>query len=79
MPVLQEQKPVIAGVEVTTPKTTDTYLDRAQSQTKGPVRVTAAVPSAKETKQLFGAPLYQRNVQPVWLEIEKESFFLQPH
>jgi hypothetical protein len=62
-----------ASAEKTTPTTTDTYLDRAQSQTKGPIRVTAAVPSAKETLKLFGAPLYQRNVQPVWLEIENKG------
>ena len=62
-----------ASVEETTPETTETYLDRAQTQMEGPVRVTAAVPSAKETRKLFGAPLYQRNVQPVWLEIENKG------
>ena len=62
-----------ASVENKTPETSETYLDRAQTQTEGPIRVIAAVPSAKETQQLFGAPLYQRNVQPVWLEIENKG------
>ncbi len=64
-----------SSVEKTTPETAETYLDRAQTQTEGPVRVTAAVPSAKETQTLFGAPLYRRNVQPVWLEIENKGSF----
>jgi hypothetical protein len=46
------------------------YLDRAQTQEKDGIRVTAAVPSAEESKELFGVPLYRRGVQPVWLEIE---------
>ena len=56
-----------------TPETAETYLDRAQTQTEGPMRVTAAVPSAKETQELFGAPLYRRNVQPVWLQVENNG------
>lgn len=46
------------------------YLDRAQTQEKEGIRVTAGVPSAEESKNLFGAPLYRRGVQPVWLKIE---------
>ncbi len=46
------------------------YLDRAQTQEKQGIRVTAGVPSAEESKKLFGAPLYRRGVQPVWLKIE---------
>jgi hypothetical protein len=45
------------------------FLERAQSQNKDAVTVTVAVPSADETRELFGAPLYRRNIQPVWLEI----------
>jgi ABC-type Fe3+-hydroxamate transport system substrate-binding protein len=62
-----------ASVEKTTPETAETYLDRAQTQTQGPIRVIATVPSAKETRKLFGEPLYRRNVQPVWLEIENKG------
>ncbi len=48
----------------------DGYLERAQTQVKEEVRVTAAVPDAKESKAYFSEPLYRRGVQPVWLEIE---------
>ncbi len=53
-----------------TPEHEGGYLDRAQTQEKDGIRVTAGVPSAKESKYLFGAPLYRRGVQPVWLKIE---------
>jgi len=46
------------------------YRDRAQSQEENGIRVTAGVPSADESKAIFGAPLYRRGVQPVWLKIE---------
>lgn len=49
-----------------------TYLDRAQTQEKNGIRVTAGVPSAEESKDLFGEPLYRRGVQPVWLKIEND-------
>jgi hypothetical protein len=35
--------------------------------------VTAAVPSAEESEQIFGFPLANKNIQPVWLEIENNS------
>jgi hypothetical protein len=52
------------------PELEGTYLDRAQTQEKQGIRVTAAVPSAAESKELFGTSLYRRGVQPVWLKIE---------
>jgi len=52
------------------PEFEGSYLDRAQTQEKKGIRVTAAVPSAKESKELFGTSLYRRGVQPVWLQIE---------
>ncbi len=45
------------------------FLERATSQNKDAVRVTVAVPSASETRELFGVPLYRRKIQPVWLEV----------
>ena len=42
---------------------------RITSQEKGGITVSAAVPSAKETKEIFGKPLYKQGIQPVWLEI----------
>ena len=52
------------------PELESDYLARSQTQEKGGIRVTAAVPSASESKALFGTPLYRRGVQPVWLKIE---------
>ena len=54
----------------TIPEHAGDYRDRAQSQEKDGIRVTAAVPSAEESKTIFGTPLYKRGVQPVWLKIE---------
>jgi hypothetical protein len=51
---------------------TGSYLDRTQTQEKGGIRVTAAVPSAAESKELFGKPLYKLGIQPVWLKIENQ-------
>ncbi len=42
---------------------------RIQSQENAGIKVSAAVPSAKESKELFGKPLYKQGIQPVWLEI----------
>jgi hypothetical protein len=55
------------------------FMDRSQTKTDGQVRVTAAVPSAEESEQIFGFPLAGKNIQPVWLEVENNSdtgFFL---
>ncbi len=49
------------------------FQERAQTQDKGNVRVTAAVPSAQESKRLFGVDMYKRGVQPIWLEIENKN------
>ncbi len=49
------------------------FLDRAQTQYENNVQVTAAVPSAEESKKLFGVNLYGRGVQPIWLKIENKD------
>jgi hypothetical protein len=54
----------------TTPELEGDYLDRAQTQEKNGIRVTAGVPSADESERLFGTRLYRQGVQPVWLSIE---------
>ena len=48
-------------------------MERAVTQVKGEVRVTAAVMSKKETEQAFDLDLYDKGIQPVWLEIENKS------
>jgi hypothetical protein len=46
------------------------YRERIQVQEAAGLRVSAAVPSAKESEELFGKPLYKKGIQPVWLKIE---------
>lgn len=46
------------------------YRERLVTQERDGVRVTAGVPSAQETAALFDEALYDRGIQPVWLEIE---------
>lgn len=36
---------------------------------QGKVQVRVAVPGREETEALFGLPLYDRNIQPVWIEV----------
>jgi len=45
----------------------------AQTQEAGGIRVTAAVPGEAQTRDIFGLPLYDRGIQPVWLEIENRN------
>lgn len=44
--------------------------DRVQVNTERNIRVATAVPSAAETDDIFGIPLYRQNIQPVWIQIE---------
>jgi hypothetical protein len=49
------------------------FKERAHTQSKKGVKVTAAVLSAEECLATFDVNLYRRNIQPVWLEIENTS------
>lgn len=49
------------------------FRERMITQNDDGMRVSAAVPSAKETRDLFGIALYKKGVQPVWIEIENNS------
>jgi len=46
------------------------FRDRIQTQESADVQISAGIPSAKETKKIFGMPLYKKGIQPVWLKIE---------
>jgi len=48
------------------------WMARITSQENNGIKVSAAVPSAKEAKDLFGKPLYKQGIQPVWLEISND-------
>jgi len=65
----------VSGCATFNPRTEEEvpFRERAQTQEKGNVQVTAAVPSAEESKRLFGVDIYGRGVQPIWLEIENED------
>lgn len=57
------------------------FKDRAQTQQKNNVRVTAAVLSAEESRAVFDLPLYDQGIQPVWLKIEnhdEENMWFMP-
>jgi hypothetical protein len=49
------------------------FRERAQTQNENNVRVTAAVPSAAESRALFDIDLYRKGIQPVWLKIENSD------
>ena len=49
------------------------YESRARSGTQGAVRVSAAALSAKESAAMYGAPLADELIQPVWVEIENNE------
>jgi hypothetical protein len=49
------------------------FRDRAQSTSDAEVRVSAAVPTAEETLELFSADLIRREIQPVWVKVENHS------
>jgi hypothetical protein len=48
------------------------YQERVVIQQGDGITVSAAVPSAEETKQLFKLNLYKYGIQPVWLNIRNE-------
>ena len=49
------------------------YLERTQSRTLGNVRVSAAALSAEEAAAVYGAPLGDKLIQPVWVEVENKE------
>jgi hypothetical protein len=49
------------------------FRQRAQTQHQDNVRVTAAVLSAAETKEIFDLDLYNKEIQPIWFEIDNRE------
>jgi hypothetical protein len=49
------------------------YLERARTGTVGGVRVTAAALSAEESTAVYGVPLAERMIQPVWVVVENKE------
>ena len=46
------------------------FRERSQSKVDGDVRVTVAVLSAEESRQLFGVNLAGKDIQPVWIRVQ---------
>jgi hypothetical protein len=57
----------------TEPAIIDTVIERAIAQEQGPFRVRASVPGEDEAEQIFGIPIYDRRIQPIWLEVTNDS------
>jgi hypothetical protein len=49
------------------------FLERAQTKSDGKVKVTVAVLSREESRELFGINLTKKKIQPIWLEIENND------
>ncbi|MGB7030001.1 MAG: LssY C-terminal domain-containing protein, partial [Syntrophobacteria bacterium] len=49
------------------------FRERAQSKHDEDVRVTVAVLSAEESKELFGVDLARKRIQPVWVRVENHD------
>lgn len=49
------------------------FKERAETQTYANIHVTASVLSAEESKEFFGANLYQKSIQPIWLEVKNDD------
>jgi hypothetical protein len=55
------------------------YKSRAVMRTEGELRVSTAVLSADESVAVYGVPLAQLAIQPVWIEVEnqdKQAYYL---
>ena len=46
---------------------------RAVAQEQGAFRIRASVPGEEEAEKLLGIPIYDRGIQPIWLEVTNNS------
>lgn len=49
------------------------YVARARSGTQGQLRVSAAALSADESETVYGSPLADKLIQPVWIQVENND------
>ena len=49
------------------------FMQRAQTKRQAHLEVTVAMPSANEAEEIFGAPLSEKEVQPIWIRIKNYS------
>ena len=55
------------------PAANQDYKSRAVTRTEGGVRVSTAVLSADESATVYGVPLAEASIQPVWIEVENRE------
>ena len=58
-------------------KTRKTYMQLAQTKRQAHLEVTVAMPNASETEEIFGAPLSEKDIQPIWIRIK--NYDNSPH
>jgi LssY C-terminus len=65
----------VSGCATFQPRPTENadFIARAQTQSEGGVTISAAVLTAAESERVFGVPLEERGIQPVWLRIDNQS------
>lgn len=49
------------------------YQERALTQVRGELKVTVSVPTVAEAKAIYGVELSDKEIQPVWIEVENNS------
>ena len=49
------------------------FRSRAQTQTTSQFKVTVAVPGAEESEAILGLPVYDRKIQPIWVEVHNKT------
>jgi hypothetical protein len=65
---------LLSGCGTTIPQTESLdYVARAETLAEGGVRVSSVVLSPEETELSFAMQLDQKNIQPVWIEIENRE------
>jgi hypothetical protein len=84
MPVLVVFSAFVFGGCAGTPPTADVpgYRNRAVTRIEGGVQVSTAVLSPEESAAVYGVPLADKKIQPVWIEVENHEdrnyFLLSP-
>jgi hypothetical protein len=65
---------LLTGCDTTVPQTEPVdFMARAETQAEGGVRVTSAVLSPEETVAALEYPLADKNIQPIWIEIDNQN------
>ncbi|MEM5366959.1 LssY C-terminal domain-containing protein [Paraburkholderia azotifigens] len=71
---------ILAGCSAAPPTVSvPSYQNRAVTRSEGGMQVSTAVLSPQESAAVYGVPLAERNIQPVWIEVrngEDGNYFL---